>query len=343
MLTRRKFLQAGSAASVAACTAVAGPIVRAQAKSCIVLFLVGGPSQLETWDPKPDAPAEVRGPFRSISTSVTGIRIGEHLPRLASLAHRYAIVRTVHHAAAPVHEAGMQLLQTGRLSRPDREFPHFGASLAPFVILPFAIGDTGINVNHGQSAGNVTVQPTSTHLLCQADRERYGKTAFGDACARSVQLIEQGTRCVVVNMFDTVYDRITWDCHAERQGLTSTLDDYRRTLCPTLDRAFSALLDDLHQRGMLDETLVVAMGEMGRTPLVNANGGRDHWTNCWSIVLAGGGVRGGRVIGGSDRSGSEPVRQPVRCEQIAASIQFALGSDPPPPTVAAPIRELFAS
>ncbi|MSQ94822.1 MAG: DUF1501 domain-containing protein [Gemmataceae bacterium] len=371
-LTRRDFLQSSTLATattgLSVCQAAAAQPTVGRAKNVIVLFLVGGPSHLETWDPKPDAPSEVRGPFRAISTSVPGTRIGEHLPRLANLAHRYAIIRTVNHDAAPIHEAGQQLLQTGRLSRPGFEFPHFGAVLArhlgpthsgaaPFVMLPSPIGNTGISISHGQGAGLLgaayepQVQSRFTHQLPQADRERYGKTAFGDACARSLQLVGQGTRCVVVNMFDTVYDRITWDCHADRHSLSSTLDDYRRTLCPALDRALATLVDDLHQRGMLDETLVLAMGEFGRTPRLNANGGRDHWPGCWSIVMAGGGVRGGQVVGTSDRLGAEPMQRPVMCAAVAASVYHAFGQPAGtqlrmpggrscPLTDAAPIREL---
>ena len=372
-LSRRDFLRAGSLAAGAslagAMKADADQRAIGHAKHCIVLFLVGGPSQLETWDPKPDAPTDVRGPFRPIATNVTGIRISEHLPRMASLAHRYAILRTVHHTAAPIHETGQQLLQTGRLSPLDSEFPHFGAVLAkqrgpgkngvaPFVILPTPIGNTGISISHGQGAGMLgaayepAVHANFAHLLPSADRERYGKTGFGDSCARSLQLVEQGTRCVVVNMFETVYDRVTWDCHADPACLSSTLDDYRRTLCPTFDRAYSTLLDDLHQRGLLDETLVIAIGEFGRTPQLNSQGGRDHWPGCWSIVLTGGGVRGGQVIGASDRLGAEPIRRPIHCAEVTASVYNAMGlslstmlAGPDqrqwPLIEAAPIRELF--
>jgi uncharacterized protein (DUF1501 family) len=372
-VSRRDFLRAGSLAASAslsdALKADAGQQVVRRAKHCIVLFLVGGPSQLETWDPKPDAPTDVRGPFRPIATNITGIRISEHLPRMASMAHRFAILRTVHHAAAPIHETGQQLLQTGRLSPLDNEFPHFGAVLAkqqdpckegvaPFVILPTPIGNTGISISHGQGAGMLgvafepAVQANFTSSLPSADRERYGKTAFGDSCARALQRIQQGTRCVVVNMFDTVYDRTTWDCHADRTGLSSTLDDYRRTLCPTFDRAYATLIDDLHQRGLLEETLVIAMGEFGRTPRLNAQGGRDHWPGCWSIVMAGGGVRGGQVIGTSDRLGAEPTHRPIHCAEVTASVYNAMGLLPSasfrgldqrrwPLVEAAPIRELF--
>jgi hypothetical protein len=353
--SRRDFLRAGSAAAgMALCQAgvgTAGERATGRANSCIVLLLVGGPSQLETFDPKPDAPTEVRGPFRSIPTNVTGIRISEHLPRLASMANRYAIIRTVHHDGPPVHEAGLQLLQTGRSSRPGVEHPHFGAviekqlgskreGIAPFVLLPSRLGNLGLNVSHGQAGYGVTepcIDANFTHRHSQTDRERYGRSAFGDACLRSLQLVEQGSRCIVVNMFDTVYDRVTWDCHAQRPALSSTLDDYRRTLCPTFDRAFATLLDDLHKRGKLHETLVVAMGEMGRTPRLNANGGRDHWTGCWSIVMAGGGVRGGQVIGASDRIGGTPAQRPVTCAEVVASVYNGMGLQ-----AATPIRELFS-
>jgi hypothetical protein len=368
-LTRRGFLGAGPlAAGLSLCdadNAEAHSRTSGRAKACIVLLLVGGPSQLETWDPKPNARVGVRGPFRSIATSVNGVRIGEYLPRMASLAHRYAIIRSLHHDAPPIHETGLQLLQTGRLCSNNIEAPHFGAVLArqrggvaPFVMLPSPIGNTGISISHGQgarllgAAHEPSVQANFTHQLAPTDRERYGKTAFGDACARSLQLVEQGARCVVVNMFDTVYDRVTWDCHAARQGLTSTLDDYRRTLCPSFDRACATLLDDLHQRGLLDETLVLVLGEFGRTPRLNANGGRDHWPGCWSIVLAGGGVRGGQVIGVSDRLGAEPLQRPVTCPEVVASVYNAVGLPPStqligpdrrrwPLVAAAPIRELF--
>lgn len=351
-LSRRGILGAGLLAAGSAGLALGTDQPRpGRAQRCIVLMLIGGPSQLETWDPKPDAPAEMRGPFGTIPTSITGVRISEHLPRLASLAHRYAIIRSLHHDAPPIHETGLQLLQTGRLCSNNHEAPHFGAVLAQqrtggFVILPMPIGNTGINVSRGQSAGPLgpahepSVQANFTHLLAPTDRERYGKTTFGDACARALQLVEAGTRCAVVNMFDSVYDRVTWDCHAARRGFTSTLADYRRTICPAFDCACATLLDDLHQRGLLDETLVLAMGEMGRTPRLNANGGRDHWPGCWSIMMAGGGVRGGEVIGVSDRIGSEPHQRPVTCPEVVASVYHALGL--PRFVGAAPVRELFA-
>ncbi len=144
----------------------------------ILLLLVGGPSQLETWDPKPDAPSDVRGPFRSIATCCPGVRISEHLPRLASRMDRVALVRSVYHDAAPIHETGQQLLQTGRLCRAGEEHPHVGSVVArlkgarrglpPFAILPGPIANTGVDIPHGQSAGWLgnCVQPIS--LECRS-------------------------------------------------------------------------------------------------------------------------------------------------------------------------------
>jgi uncharacterized protein (DUF1501 family) len=128
-------------------------------------------------------------------------------------------------------------------------------------------------------------------------------------------------------MFDTVFNKITWDCHANGGDLNTTLADYQGTLCPMFDAAYSTLLDDLEQAGLLDSTLVVGMGEFGRTPKRNARGGRDHWAGVWSVLMAGGGVRGGQVIGASDRHGQEPRDRPIHASQIAATVYHALGID----------------
>jgi uncharacterized protein (DUF1501 family) len=183
-------------------------------------------------------------------------------------------------------------------------------------------------------------------------RSRYGMNTFGQSCLAARRLIERGTRLVTVNMFDTVFNAITWDCHADGGSLPTTLDDYRTLLCPTFDRAYTALLDDLTQRGMLENTLVLAMGEFGRTPQLNPRGGRDHWPGCWTVLFAGGGVRGGQVVGSSDATGSAPADRPVTPMEIAATVYHSLGVDlhtrlPGPdgrliPLVeAAPIAELF--
>jgi uncharacterized protein (DUF1501 family) len=336
-LTRRDFLRAAALGGASLGLTLADPLgtwATTPARrdvNCILLFLTGGPSQLDTWDPKPSAPARVRGPFRPIRTSVPGIHLSENFPRMARVADRFAIVRSVHHDAAPVHETGQQLMQTGRLFRDGPEHPHYGAVVShlkgrrrpdapPFVVLPWEIGFTGVSVGHGQGAGYLDERHAPVLI-------RGGRTSFGRSCRLARRLIERGSRFVTVNMFDTVFRKITWDCHAAGEALLATLDDYRDTLCPAFDRAYTSLLEDLHQRGMLDSTLVVAMGEFGRTPYVNPCGGRDHWPGVWSILFAGGGVRGGQVVGSSDRLGGEPNERPVSPAEVAATIYHALGID----------------
>ncbi len=372
-VTRRDFLRTGAAtAGAAGLTLTHGLDARAANSgdvNLILLFLVGGPSQLDTWDMKPAAPANVRGPFKPIATNVAGVRIGELFPRMAQQAHRYAIVRSVHHTAAPIHETGHQLMQTGRLFRFGEEHPHYGAALShafgprrgmpPFVLLPRPMGSTGVNISHGQSAGDLgeahqSVSPSSEALghdcrkaldvtrESESVRSRYGPHEFGRSCLQARRLIEAGTRCVTINMFDTVFDRPTWDCHADGGSLAASLHDYRQTVCPMFDQAYAALLDDLAGRGLLASTLVVAMGEFGRTPHLNARGGRDHWPGVWSILFAGGGIRGGQIIGSSDALGGEPRDRPVSPAEVAATIYHACGI-PRGTLDANPIRELLAS
>lgn len=436
-LTRRDFLRVGSLGAGALGLNLADMQQLAAGTAdkdinCIVLFLVGGPSQLDTWDLKPDAPDTVRGPFKPIRTNVPGIDICEHFPLMARMADRYALLRSVHHDAAPIHETGHQLMQTGCLFRGGQEYPHYGAVMShlrgprsgtsPFVVLPAPIGNTGVSVSHGQGAGFLgarhepivldgdpgapefaasgSLDPSRlrrrTGLIDAVDdaqraydravnrggmdhpseqafgqlfsaqakrgfdisaerddlRDRYGRNTFGQSCLLARRLVEHGTRLVTVNMFDTVFNRVTWDCHADGGALASSLDDYRTTLCPMFDRAYSTLLEDLRQRGMLSNTLVVAMGEFGRTPQLNARGGRDHWPGVWSILFAGAGVRGGQVIGASDREGAEPRDRPISPAMVAASVYRGLGIDlstqlpsqeggHAPLFEAAPIAELF--
>jgi hypothetical protein len=406
--------------------------------SCIVLFLVGGPSHIDTWDMKPEAPPEVRGPFRPIHTNVPGIDICEHFPLMAQMADRFALVRSVYHKEAPIHETGHQLMQTGYLFRGGTEYPHYGSVIAklrgrkselpPYAVLPGPIGNTGVSVPHGQEAGflghefspyYLNADPAATDfsvtelassqsvdparlvgrhdLLKAVDdaqrrlensnagqlgdtavgdafgqifspeskqafdvaaekdavRDRYGRNTFGQSCLLARRLVETGVRLVTVNMFDTVFNKTTWDCHANGGSLAVTLDDYKQTLCPMLDSAYTALLEDLYQRGMLDNTLVIAMGEFGRTYKLNSRGGRDHWPGVWSISLAGGGVRGGQIIGASDKHGAEPKDRPVHPSEIAATVYHAFAIDPAtqlagpndrqvPITEAKPVLELFA-
>jgi hypothetical protein len=408
-LTRRDFLRAGALAAGSVGLSLADLHANGPHKdiNCILLFLVGGPSQLDTWDLKPDAPDTIRGPFRPIPTNVPGIQICEHFPRMAERAHRYALVRSLHHEEAPIHETGQQMMQTGHLFRDGQEYPHYGAVLShqcgprvegvpPFVVLPSPIGSTGVSVSHGQGAGALgakhepvvlNVDPSrwpdgrflrdtvdSAHRACDMGlgaltqprspaidqlfsarakqafdlsaepdtlRCRYGRNTFGQSCLLARRLIEHGVRLTTVNMFDTVFNNITWDCHADGGALGTTLDDYRDTLCPMFDRAYSALLDDLAERGLLDSTLVVAMGEFGRTPCLNPCGGRDHWPGTWTILFAGGSVRGGQVIGSSDRLGGEPRDRPVTPAEVAATIYRLLGIDGRALVPAAPIMELL--
>jgi uncharacterized protein (DUF1501 family) len=158
---------------------------------------------------------------------------------------------------------------------------------------------------------------------------------------------------VTINMFDTVFGQVTWDCHANGGDLNTTLDDYKRTLCPMFDAAYTALLDDLEGLGLLADTLVISMGEFGRTPLLNSRGGRDHWPGVWSALMAGGGVRGGQVIGASTPHAEEPADRPLHASQIVATAYHALGIDPQitiqgpdgahvPLVEAEPVYELFS-
>jgi uncharacterized protein (DUF1501 family) len=413
-LTRRDFLRAGALAagtvglSLADLTQLQAAPGRSKDINCILLFLVGGPSHLDTWDLKPDAPSEVRGPFRPIRTNVPGIQICEHFPLMATMADRYAIVRSVHHREAPIHETGHQLMQTGRLFRAGPEYPHYGAVLSRLrgpraagrpasVVLPGPIGNTGVSISHGQGAGylgadhepyvivrgdparlmwdtevlkavdcyrraidacggphSAAAASVTKKFLAQRRKRilRYGSSTFGRSCRLALSLVEGGVRLVTVNMFDSVFDNLTWDCHADGGSLATTLDDYRDTLCPMFDAAYTALLDDLKERGLMDTTLVVAMGEFGRTPHLNPRGGRDHWPGCWSVLFAGAGVRGGQVVGSSDATGGEPKDRPVSPAEVAATVYHALGLDPAtclpgpdgrplPLADAAPVRELF--
>jgi hypothetical protein len=376
--------------------------------NCIMLMLVGGPSQLDTWDMKPNAPAEIRGPYKPIKTNVAGIEISENFPRMAKNADKYALIRSVYHTAAAVHDTGHQMMQTGRLFQGGIEYPHIGCVLAKLrgpkgdvpahVLMPHPIGNTGGNMPHGQTAGflgktfdpfvlnadpsdpnfkvpdllppdylsalrvdrrrnwremvdrtvskfetsqdarllDATFHQAYTLMSSQKAREafelakepenvrqRYGQNRFGQSCLLARRLIEAGVRFVTVNMFETVFDEITWDIHGSKPF--SPISCYRDLVGPMFDNAFSSLLEDLQDRRLLDNTMVVAMGEFGRTPKVNPAGGRDHWPQCWTIMMGGGGIKGGQVIGASDDIGGAPKDRPTTPGQIAATIYRALG------------------
>lgn len=374
----------------------------------ILLFLVGAPSHIDTFDPKPGAPAEVRGPFKPVSTRVPGMQISEMLPKTAAQADKFSIVRSVYHTSAAVHDTGHQLMQTGRAFTGGVEHPHMGCVLSHVkgaregtpghVLLPRPIGKTGGNQPHGQSAGYLgraqdpfilnadpgspafkvpdlttpefldsvrlqrrrTLRESVESQLLKLDqsaagrqvdesfeqarrlmesrstreafdlakepdsvRDRYGRTRFGQSCLLARRLVERGVRFVTVNMFETVFDEVTWDIHGSRPF--TDIAEMARLVAPSFDQGYSALLEDLHQRGMLSRTMVAAMGEFGRTPKINPAGGRDHHPGVWSILMAGSTIQPGRVVGASDELGYAPKTRPANPQEVIATIYKALG------------------
>ena len=342
-VSRRDVLKLGSAgilgmsAEPAALRAEAQRAADRDIDGCIFILLTGGPSQFETFDPKPAASSAVRGPFQSISTSTPGVQLSEALPRLAERAHKFALLRSLHHKAAPIHEAGLQLIQTGRCARGGIHYPALGsiiASLFPardgapaYCVLPEPLGNTGIRTYQGQTAGTLgkahDPAPVESfeRSLPKTNSAPYGTTRFARSCHQARQLIEWGARFVTVNMYTDLEHRPSLDCH----GTAVTMNDYRDTVCPNLDKTLSALLDDLEATGLLKRTLVVAAGEFGRTPRINAHGGRDHWPGVWSALLAGGPIAGGQVIGASDARGTMPTDRPVTPDALLATIAAAFG------------------
>jgi uncharacterized protein (DUF1501 family) len=325
-LTRRSFLQAGAAAGLATVPGLARAVPRkATAERCILISLVGGPSQLDTWDPKPEAPSNYRSPFAPIPTKIPGVHFTELFPKLAAMADRLAVVRTVTHESAPVHEFGLQILNTGRLLRDQPRAEPYGqrliASPCRYSMLSEGKIDCGIPIPIG------------------LENRRPGKAGFAERCQKAVSNLEDGDKFVSIPMYHTVFDAVTWDCHADGGALASDLGDYRDTVAPLFDAAFSKLLTDLADRGLLASTLVVACGEFGRTPKRNATGGRDHWTGCWTALVAGG-VQGGRVVGESDTVAGEPKDRPVQLADVAATVAYAFGKSIPGCT-GKPVTELF--
>ena len=376
----------------------------------IMLFLVGGPSQLDTWDMKPNAPSEIRGPYKPIKTNVPGIEISEIFPRMARHADKWSLVRTLYHTAAAVHDTGHQMMQTGRLFQGGLNHPHMGSVLGklrgpngdvpPHVLLPRPIGNTGGNMPHGQDAGylgkahdpfvlnadpaepnfevpdmlppdyisavrikrrrkwrdmiddavkhfeevpDAKLLDTTFHqaytlmsskkaraafdLTQESDdtRKRYGWNRFGQSCLMAKRLIEAGVRFVTVNMFETVFDEITWDIHGSSPF--SPIECYSNLVGPMFDHGFTSLVEDLSRTGWLDSTMIVATGEFGRTPKINPAGGRDHWPACWPVVMAGGGIQGGRVVGESDDIGGAPKSRPTTPAEVTATVYHGLGID----------------
>jgi uncharacterized protein (DUF1501 family) len=419
-LTRRQLLHVGGLGVLglglpdllaAAETSSSGDAGFGKAKACILLFMWGGPSQLETWDPKPDAPVEVRGEFRPIATRLPGVHIGEHFPRLARLADRYAILRSLTHDD-PAHLSSVHHILTGRLApKPKsdadppsrRDSPHIGSvlallraghsSLPPFLTMPWVVSHPAApgGIAPGQNAGwlgagydpfVLTADPnaadfavpglvraaevsperleTRNGLLARLDddpvlsagsfgacrqraldlvtsaaarrafdlarepaivRDRYGRHIHGQCLLLARRLLEAGVRLVCVNWHQD--HRNFWDTHGDN------FNQLKRRLMPPADQGFSALLEDLSQRGLLDETLVVWVGEFGRRPLITrGNAGREHHPWCYSAVLAGGGVRGGQVYGRSDRLADRPAENPVSPADLTATVYYALGVRP---------------
>ena len=365
--TRRDFLRATAAGAAGLSLPALASGGRqapgsAKATSCIFINLVGGPSHLDTFDPKPDAPSDVRGPFRPIPTRAPGLHLSELFPKLADVADKFTVIRGMHHDGPPVHEAGLQLLNTGRLFRDGPEWPRLGSVLDYLngsqparahrgnYVCPSPDMDTGMAVGKGFGPGFLAGRvPDQTAGVNCSDADmvrwfadhgradpRYGLTPFGVNCLGALNSVARHPgRFLTLNMYSTVFDAVSWDCHAAGGSLGTTLDDYRDTVAPTFDAAFPALLTDLSDRGLLDSTLVVATGEFGRTPHLNGNGGRDHWAGCWTALVAGGGVRGGQVLGASDRLGGEPKDRPVSPQELVATIFHALGV-PPDATIPGP-------
>lgn len=424
--------------------AAAGDGYFGQAKNVIFLWLQGGPPQHETFDPKPEAPVEVRGPFKPIATNVPGIQISELLPRTAAMADKYAIVRSLV-TGSNIHSASGYYVLTGypyqgpnaRQIRPT-DWPYFGSivkMLKPSEQLPaystvwlpdvMRLNDNVMPA--GQTAGflgtkwepeKVVWDPAAAgaqiekfrlqqdvsklrlssrqSLLEQVNqhfrgadrgdavdafdrysqeafsvlstgraleafdidkesektRRRYGTSKWGQCVLLARRLIEAGVRLVHVNWVreegDNAVDNPMWDTHAQNA------DRLQDVLCPQFDIGYTALLEDLDQRGLLDETLVVAVGEFGRTPRINGNGGRDHWGNVSNFTMAGAGIETAQVIGKSDASGGNPVADRMEPKDLTATIFHLLGvghdslfrdraERPHAATQGEPIYQLFGS
>ena len=385
-------------------------------KHCIFIFQYGGLSQLDSWDPKPNAPAELRGPYKPIATRVPGFRVGELMPRLARVADKYAVIRSMTHPV-PVHDVANTMLLAGS-RKPAADDPAFGsvvtklkpsaASVPPYVWLqkfgggaappdrtyltggslgpahaPLLVGtghtdnlatpgykvkvfegDAGLtaervegrrellaklDANNPLAAHRAKAFDLLTGLAARAafdiDREpakvrvRYGRHPLGQNLLLARRLVEAGVRLTSVVAWtglkpgEKFMSIETWDMHGNAG--VGIFDDGWNGLgfaLPRCDQAVSALLEDLDDRGLLDDTLVVLVGEFGRTPRISKGGGgvngRDHWSQCYSAMLAGAGVRGGAVYGASDATAAYVKDDPVSLEDFTATLYAALGIDP---------------
>jgi hypothetical protein len=417
-LTRRRWLTVGGLGAFGlTLPGLLSATDRAKAakdKSVILLFVGGGPPQHETWDPKPDAPAEVRGELGTIPTATPGLRVGEHMPRTAKLTEKVCVLRAME-TRDNAHSSSGFTMSTGVYHSPQsvenfkpgvpNDFPNMGAVVRKFlpdrgglpgaVTLPGQAANDGGITWPGQDAGFLgrrfdpwvlTGDPNAPayspeglaplpdlpadrisrrrELLAQLDRgfgqvapdgghaarveqaadlvgspaarrafdlgrespkvrDRYGRTTYGQCLLLARRLVEAGVRLVRVNFppVPGAPNGGSWDTHTKNaEGV--------KMLLPVLDAAYSALLEDLDDRGLLDTTLVVWTSEFGRTPKFNAAGGRDHWGQVFSSALAGGGVRGGRVIGASDKHAAYPVDGVVRPWDFTATVFHFLGVPP---------------
>ena len=380
-----------------------------KARSCILIFMWGGPSQLDTWDLKPEAPAEIRGSFRPIETKTPGLLISEHFPRIARVTNRLAVIRSMTHDD-PAHLSTAHRVLTGHLAptpKSDaagpspRDWPHLGSVLARVrgqvgalpvaVTMPWTVahpaapggrapGQNGGWLGHGfdplqiegdpnspgfrvqgldlpvgldlarmesrkdllktlegsahpdswdvhqQHAFNaVTSAKARTAVRIEREdprlRDRYGRHIHGQCLLLARRLVEAGVSLVTVNWYNDGQN--FWDTHGDN------FNHLKNRLMPPADQGLSALLEDLDSRAMLDETLVVWVGEFGRAPRITAaNAGREHWPRCYSAVLAGGGVAGSRIYGASDHWAAYPARDPVSPDDLGATILHALGVAP---------------
>jgi hypothetical protein len=385
----------------------AGPTPRADA--CILIFLNGGPSHLDMWDMKPAAPREIRGEFKPIATTVPGIHLSEHLPKLARHMYRCALVRSVHHSVNNAHAAAVYVGLTGHdrgdtnvaIGTGGNDYPAIGSvmgicrpprtTIVPYVSMPYITAEgrggppqpgffggllgrardplfvlrdpnaadfampelsLGGEINAGRLNGRKKLidrleqaqrrasgkqeemgvfQEKAFNLLTSpatrkafemnreplAVREAYGRNIYGQSVLLARRLIEAGTRVACISWAPDA--NATWDTHGGNFAKLKT------ELLPQFDAALSSLLGDLASRGMLERTLVVAMGEFGRSPKVNPAAGRDHWNFCYSLLLAGGGIKGGYIHGASDRIGARPSSHPVSPADVVATIYHCLG------------------
>ncbi len=402
-----------------------GKSARGKAKSCIYIFLWGGPPQQDMWDLKPDAPQGIRSLFQPINTVVPGIQVADQLPLTAGVMDKACVLRSLHHPSN-VHEASVYHMLTGRQNptlisprnfRRRTDFPNLGSVVSHFsepgimpasVTIPRPIGHDGVTYSgtyagflgprhdpmelkeapnskdkpahalslpEGLDTSRLVARRGLLSLLDEQDRllqssratealggfheqayrmvaspvakrafdldleppgvrDRYGRNEYGESFLLARRLVEAGVRLVsVIWMYFMPNGRIAnvWDNHGGTDGL-GKITGYamlKEKYClPPLDLAYSALIEDLSQRGLLDETLVAVVGEFGRTPKINATQGRDHWGMCFSALLAGGGIRGGQVYGSSDKHAAYPKDNPVSPEDFLATIYRALGVPP---------------